>query len=71
MGLVGVGLAVGLPSALWGSRLISSMLFGVGPTDAPTIAASVAVVTATGLAAGFLPAHRASRVEPMAALRCE
>ena len=71
MGLVAVGLAVGLPSALWGSRLISSMLFGVGPTDASTIGASVAVVAATGLAAGFLPAHRASRVDPMAALRCE
>jgi len=69
--LVGIGLAIGLPAALWASRLVAGMLYGLSPTDAPTIAAAVIVLAATGVAAGFVPARRASRVEPMAALRCE
>ena len=69
--LVGIGLAVGLPAALWASRVVSGMLYGLSPTDAPTIAAAVVVLVATGVAAGFVPARRASLVEPMAALRCE
>jgi putative ABC transport system permease protein len=69
--LVGIGLAIGLPAALWASRLVAGMLYGLSPMDAPTIAAAVIVLVATGVAAGFVPARRASRVEPMAALRCE
>lgn len=69
--LVGLGLAVGVPVALWASRLVSSMLYGVRATDARTVATSVAVLVLTGVAAGSFPARRASRVEPVAALRCE
>ena len=69
--LVAIGLVVGLPVALWASRAVTGMLFGISPGDAPTIAASVAVLLVSGIAASWIPARRASRVEPMAALRCE
>jgi ABC-type antimicrobial peptide transport system permease subunit len=69
--LVAIGVALGLPIAWWTSRLVSGMLYGLTATDPLTIAAAVAVLGAAALAAGFIPAHRASRVEPMAALRYE
>ena len=69
--LVAIGVAVGLPIAWWASRLVSGMLYGLSATDPLTIAASVALLAAAALTAGFIPAHRASRVEPMAALRYE
>jgi predicted permease len=69
--LVGIGLAVGVPAALLASRLLTGMLFGLTPTDAPTVAIATAVLGLAGIAAGVLPARRAARVEPMAALRCE
>jgi len=67
--LVIIGAALGLPVALAASRLISSLLFGLRATDPLTIAGAVALMLATGIAAASLPAHRASRVEPMVALR--
>jgi predicted permease len=69
--LVGIGLAVGVPAALLASRLVAGMLYGLVPTDAPTVAIATAILGLTGIAAGVLPARRAARVEPMAALRCE
>ncbi len=69
--LVLVGVLLGLPAAWWGARFIRTMLFGLSPTDPLTIAAAVALLGATALLAAFLPAHRAARVEPMVALRCE
>ena len=69
--LVTVGVIAGLPAAWWASRLIASMLYGVSPTDPTTIAASVAMLAAAALVAAFLPARRASRVDPMVALRYE
>ena len=69
--LVAIGLALGLPLVAGIARLVAGLLFDLSPTDAPTIAAAVAVLTATALAAGLLPARRASRVDPMTALRCE
>jgi ABC-type antimicrobial peptide transport system permease subunit len=69
--LVGLGLALGVPAALLGARLISGMLYGLSATDAATIAAATVVLAATGAAAAFVPALRASRVEPTVALRCE
>ena len=69
--LMTIGIALGLPAAWWASRLISTMLYGLKPTDPVTIATSVLVLAGAGILAGFLPAHRASRVEPMAALKYE
>jgi len=69
--LTGVGLAIGLPAAYAGSRLVESFLFGMRPND--PLAMSVAVVTlgAAALLAVYAPARRASRIDPMVALRHE
>ncbi|MFZ1943645.1 MAG: ABC transporter permease, partial [Acidobacteriaceae bacterium] len=69
--LVAIGVAIGVPVTLAGSRLISNMLFGVPATDSTSFIASVAVLLAVGLLAGYLPARRASRIDPMLALRYE
>jgi len=69
--LVGIGLAVGVPAALWATRPLASLLYGLEPTDAPTIAAGVLVLVATALVASYIPARRASRIDPIAALRSE
>ena len=69
--LVGIGLAVGLGLTLAGSRAASSMLFGLKPRDPLTLALTVLILAAIGFGASFLPAHRASRLDPMAALRYE
>lgn len=65
------GLAVGLPAALAVGRLLSTYLYGVKPHDAAALAASVIVLTAVCAAAGYLPARRAARIDPMRALHCE
>jgi hypothetical protein len=69
--LVGIGLAVGLGLTLAGSKAASSMLFGLKPRDPLTLALTVFILAAIGFGASFLPAHRASRLDPMAALRYE
>ena len=65
------GIALGVPIALTVTRLLSTWLFGVSPTDPLTIAAVTTLMLAVGMLAAFLPARRASRVDPMVALRCE
>ena len=69
--LVSIGVAIGIPSALAGTRLVHSMLFGLGAIDPVVIFASVGVLTLVAALAGFLPARRASRVDPMVVLRYE
>jgi predicted permease len=69
--LVAVGIAIGVPAALLSSRLVASMLFGLRPNDAASLLAAVAVMLAIAALAGYLPARRASRVDPMVALRYE
>ena len=69
--LVVVGIAIGVPAALLSSRLVASMLFGLRPNDAASLLAAVAVMLAIAALAGYLPARRASRVDPMVALRYE
>jgi putative ABC transport system permease protein len=69
MAVVGVGL--GLIAALALTRLMQSLLFGVTPTDPATFVALSLLVTAVALAACYIPAHRAMRVDAMSALRCE
>ena len=71
MRLAGIGLAIGLAAALAGTRLLSSLLYGVRPTDAVTFAAVSFILLVVAVIASYLPAHRATRVDPMAALRYE
>jgi ABC-type antimicrobial peptide transport system permease subunit len=68
---VGVGLGLGLAGALVGARLLTGLLFGLGPWDPITWAGAVVVVLGAGLAASALPALRAARLDPVAALRQE
>jgi putative ABC transport system permease protein len=67
--MVCMGLVMGLGLALGVTRFIASFLFGLAPTDAATIGGSMALLAGVALFAAYLPARRASRVDPMAALR--
>jgi predicted permease len=66
-----IGTAIALPVAFFCSRLVTGMVFGVSVTDPGTIIVSSLILLAVAAVAGFLPARRASRVDPMVALRCE
>ncbi len=66
-----IGIAIALPVAFACSKLVAGMLFGVSLTDPDTILLSSSILLAVAALAGFLPARRASRVDPMVALRCE
>ena len=69
--LAGIGVAIGLAGALALTRLMASLLFGVRPDDPPTFAAVTALLALSAVVAAWIPARRASRVDPMVALRCE
>jgi ABC-type antimicrobial peptide transport system permease subunit len=69
--LLGCGAAVGVAASLAAGRLIASLLYGVKPADAATLAAAVLVLAASTSLAGYLPARRAARIDPTAALREE
>jgi putative ABC transport system permease protein len=69
MTLVAIGLALGLLGALALTRLLESLLYGVAATDPLTFVAVAAVLVAVTFAACFLPAHRAAKLDPLAALR--
>jgi ABC-type antimicrobial peptide transport system permease subunit len=68
LALVAVGLVLGLGTAYWLGRLVTTFLFGLAPTDALTIAAAIALIASVSALAGYLPARRASRVDPNAVL---
>jgi putative ABC transport system permease protein len=68
--LVG-GVIGGLVLALWASRFVASLLYGVVPADGVSFAAAAAIVLTSGLLAAFVPARRAGRVDPIVALRAE
>jgi predicted permease len=69
--LILAGSAIGIACAVVASRYVSGMLYGMQPVEIPVIAGSMLLLALVALAAGFLPARRASRVDPMVALRHE
>ena len=66
-----VGVAVGIPLALAVSGIAQGLLFGLSTTDPVTLMGAAGVMFAMGLLAGYLPARRAARVDPLSALRCD
>jgi ABC-type antimicrobial peptide transport system permease subunit len=71
MTLAFAGLAVGLVGALTMTRLMASVLYGVSATDAATFLVVPSLLALVTLIACYLPARRATKVDPMIALRCE
>jgi ABC-type antimicrobial peptide transport system permease subunit len=69
--LVLLGLVIGIPSAILASRLFSSMLFGLKGTDPVSMLLVITVLLAIALLASYIPARRATKVDPMVALRDE
>jgi predicted permease len=71
LAMVGIGFAIGLPAAWFSSELVASLLYGIQPDDPVSIAGAMAVLASIALLAGYIPAARASRVDPLRALRYE
>jgi ABC-type antimicrobial peptide transport system permease subunit len=69
--LTGVGVAIGVGAAVGLTQLMKTLLFGVKPVDPATFGAVALILVAAALAAGYLPARRATLIEPMDALRAE
>jgi predicted permease len=69
--LAGAGVVIGLVAAVAGARVVSSMLYGITATDTLTYAGSASVLVLAMLVASYIPAWRASRVDPLVALRFE
>ncbi|MBA2302101.1 MAG: ABC transporter permease [Acidobacteria bacterium] len=69
--LLAIGLAVGVPAAMALGRYVSSQLYGIQPQDPAMAITTVLLLTLVSAAAGFIPAHRASRIDPILALRHE
>jgi len=69
--VTGLGLLIGLGATVAVTRGLRSLLFGVGPHDLPTLAGAAAVVAVASLLAAYLPAYRASRLEPWDLLRTQ
>jgi predicted permease len=69
--LLGLGLALGLPGALFAARAIRGLLFGVAPWDPATFGIVALVMAAIGIAASWIPALRASRVDPAITMRAQ
>jgi putative ABC transport system permease protein len=67
--LVGIGVVLGAGVSVWASQFVATLLYGLEPRDPVTLAGSAAVLATVGALAGWLPAHRASRIDPAEVLR--
>jgi predicted lysophospholipase L1 biosynthesis ABC-type transport system permease subunit len=69
--LVAIGVCIGVPVALEGNHLVAKLIYGLSPADPASLFAAIAMLIAVATLAGYLPARKASLVEPTVALRCE
>ena len=69
--LVSIGICVGLAGATLFARLIASLLYGIAPLDAPTLASVSILLAVVALVASYVPARRAANADPMDSLRYE
>ena len=69
--LLAIGLAVGIPAAMALGRFVSAQLYGIQPRDPWIAGATMLLLALVSAAAGLIPAHRASRIDPILALRYE
>ncbi len=69
--LLAIGLGIGIPAAYSLSRYVSTQLYGVKPADVSTAAVAITILAAVAVLAGFVPARRASAIDPIKALRYE
>jgi len=69
--LLTIGLALGVPVALTSTGILRKLLYQLSPTDPWTFTASILTVAIMALLAAWLPARRATKVDPMVALRCD
>src|SRR5258708_38445621 len=69
--LLAIGLAIGIPAAMASGQLVSSQLYGIQARDPLMAVSTTALLTLVSVAAGLIPAHRASRIDPILALRHE
>jgi putative ABC transport system permease protein len=67
--LVGLGILVGAGASVWLSKFVSTLLYGLQPRDPVTLAGAAVTLAAVGALAGWLPAYRASRIDPAVVLR--
>jgi ABC-type antimicrobial peptide transport system permease subunit len=69
--LLAIGLAIGIPVAVGAGRFVSAQLYGIQPNDPWIAVGTAALLGFVSAAAGIIPAHRASRIDPIVALRYE
>jgi ABC-type antimicrobial peptide transport system permease subunit len=69
--LLGIGVLLGVPATMAATRLVGAQLFGLSPSDPPTFVAALLAISIVALLAAYFPARRATRVDPMVALRDE
>jgi predicted permease len=69
--LLAIGLSIGIPAALGLSRFVQAQLYGIKPADAATMSAAIVGIAVIAILAGYLPGRRATRIDPMQALRWE